>query len=350
MSSQYYAQPQYEPPVSQYSPSQYESPAPQYSPPQHYSGKYQRDVKNKPLYYGDTFDPIAPGQLLLNYQSPFMSTTGPENRFSSSSSIGHLPTLIPLGEPMLQAVKNPFVEEVEIISKDVDFEIPDPDPEPVEENKLEALTSLDPDDPFEPEAEVDIGDAEDFLPSINPLATLQPTTYSIHQSLELLPASYLDTIRQQREFEDSVADLRESYESEDMEHNQMKRDQVLEVEHEPREIFSSDAAYNKDKIHAYNIYKSQWTTSGDKKLVVDASVALRNYFMNKDKNHVSAPSFASDIDNQLLGLTERDNTQTQVIQNISHVMNIQINCGKYFPKTLKRHYVCRFRMATRCPF
>ena len=230
---------------------------------------------------------------------------------------------------MLQAVKNPFVEEVEIISKDIDIEIPEPNPEPVVENKLEALTSIDQDDPFEPEAEVDIGEADDFLPSINPLATLPPTHF-IHQTLELLPASYLETIRQQREFEDSIADLRESYENEDIDHNQMKRDQAFEQE--PRDIFSTDASFNKDKIHAYNIYKSQWTTSGDKKLVVDASVALRNYFMDKDKNHVSAPSFASDIDNQLLGLTERDNTQTQVIQNISHVLNIQIKRGKCFPQ------------------
>ena len=83
--------------------------------------------------------------------------------------------------------------------------------------QLAALTADTDTDPFEPEAEVDFG--TDFLPSTNPLALLSqlPPAHSISQSLELLPASFLAQVREQREFEDSVADLREDSAAPDLE-------------------------------------------------------------------------------------------------------------------------------------
>ena len=154
--------------------------------------------------------------------------------------------------------------------------------------QLAALTA-DPDDPFEPEAEVDFG--TDFLPSTNPLAPLSqlPPTHSISQSLELLPASFLAQVREQRQFEDSIADLREDSAAHDMEHAHTEQEE--EEDTEARELLYSDPSYNKDKIHAYNIYKNQWTTSGDKKLVVDASQELRRY-----RRRHPAPLLFSDQD------------------------------------------------------
>ena len=112
-------------------------------------------------------------------------------------------------------------------------------------------------DPFEPEAEVDFG--TDFLPSTNPLALLSqlPPAHSISQSLELLPASFLAQVREQREFEDSVADLREDSAAPDLElaHTEQEEDEDTEAEAEARELLYSDPSYNKDKIHAYNIYR-----------------------------------------------------------------------------------------------
>ena len=241
---------------------------------------------------------------------------------------------------MLQAVKNPFVEEVEIVLEESDDEEAVPEPEIINsivQEETAALT-LDDDDPFEPEAEVDIGEADDFLPSINPLSSFPSETHFVHQSLELLPASYLETIRQQREFEDSIADLRE-FDEEDLEdHRQRKREKVIGPE--SREVFLSDAAYNKDKIHAYNIYRSQWTSSGDKKLVVDASKELEKYY--KEQRLVSAPSFSVDIDNQLYGETDRDTAQpSQVITNISRAKTILHNIQQKYFSLLKfrRNYL-----------
>ena len=143
--------------------------------------------------------------------------------------------------------------------------------------QLAALTADTDTDPFEPEAEVDFG--TDFLPSTNPLALLSqlPPAHSISQSLELLPASFLAQVRKQREFEDSVADLREDSAAPDLEHARTEQQEEEDTEAEARELLYSDPSYNKDKIHAYNIYRNQWTTSGDKKLVVDASQELRRY-------------------------------------------------------------------------
>ena len=234
---------------------------------------------------------------------------------------------------MLQAVRNPFVEDVIIVEKEeISEEDPEPDAEPVVSSFVEddtkeelAALTLDPDDPFEPEAEVDI-EATDFLPSINPLAvsTLSfptinnlPTTlqsHSISQTLELLPPSFLENVRRQQKFEDSIADLREDI----VDHKPIKREHnVDESDAEPRELFS-DPQYNKDKIHAYNIYKNQWTTSGNKKLVVDASRALQRYYRQNNilnlgdrqfshLDHVDNNIVDNDIENYLQ--TERDTSQ-----------------------------------------
>ena len=313
--------------------------------------KYERDVANKevakPLFYGDTFDqvslyrdPYKYSSSGYNIYSPVRTTAGPANRFSSDTAINS-PIVTFRGEPMLQAVKNPFVEDVhhddhvkqediELVYEEEVEEEPVPDAEPVIDSiivhdSLKKLAALkededhDIDDPFEPEAEVDI--QQDFLPSINPLAPkniLFPISsslpvHSISQSLELLPESFLEQIRQQREFEDSIADLREI--DDDVDHKQRKRDHLASIDNpETRELIYSDASFNKDKIHAYNIYRNQWTTSGNKKLVVDASKALQKYYKERDDVGDTQISYFNnfDIDNYLQ--TDRDTgTHTQVI-------------------------------------
>ena len=100
--------------------------------------------------------------------------------------------VIPHSEPLLQAVPNPFGEEFDVVNVDYDREEPQPEPTIDGDGSTKELAelSLDPDDPFEPEAEVDIG--SDFLPSINPLASVPafPVSHvpvrSISQTLELL--------------------------------------------------------------------------------------------------------------------------------------------------------------------
>ena len=309
--------------------------------------KYERDAPKeevrKPLYYGDTFDPIQiykdPSYL---YQSPIGPTAGPANRFTSDSVSINAPIVNVKGEPMLQAVRNPFVEDVLIVEEEkISGDDPEPDAEPVvssfveDDTKVElAALTLDPDDPFEPEAEVDI-ETTDFLPSINPLAvsslsfpTLNqiPTTlhtHSISQTLELLPPTFLENVRRQQKFEDSIADLREDIG--DVDHKQIKREHTDdETDGEARELFS-DPQYNKDKIHAYNIYKNQWTTSGNKKLVVDASRALQRYYRQNNLleggdrqfshlEHVDNNIAGADIENYLPFQTERDtHSSAQVI-------------------------------------
>ena len=127
--------------------------------------------------------------------------------------------------------------------------------------QLAALTADTDTDPFEPEAEVDFG--TDFLPSTNPLALLSqlPPAHSISQSLELLPASFLAQVREQREFEDSVADLREDSAAPDLEHAHTEQEEEEDTEAEARELLYSDPSYNKDKIHAYNIYRNSASKS-----------------------------------------------------------------------------------------
>ena len=322
-------------PVSSYQPSvSYQSPVSPLPPDSYITGfsnlKYTRDTGDAgkpPIFYGDTFDPIQVYRDPFQYSGPpYSPTAGPASRFSASSSLVNSPAVH--SEPLLQAVQNPFVEELQSVKNDL--EEPEPQPEPtvsynVSKTELAAL-SLDPDDPFEPEAEVDI--EADFLPSINPLASSSPAfpvsqlrvpVHSISQTLELLPPSYLDRIRQQREFEDNIANLREDTAGG---HKQTKREQVQVddyVEPDARELLS-EAEFNKDKIHAYNIYKNMWTTSGDKKLVVDASRALQQYHLrhslgskNREFSVFSRDSEDVDIDNYLRapGQTERD-TQAQV--------------------------------------
>ena len=346
-------------PSNSYKPSvSYQSPVTSLLPDSYITGfsnlKYERDTGHSgkpPLFYGDTFNPIEVYRDPYQYSGPpYSPTAGPASRFSSSSS---LMTNNPVvhSEPLLQAVNNPFDEEVEFVNVDNDLEEPQPQPEPAisndgSENKLAAL-SLDPDDPFDPEAEVDI--EADFLPSTNPLAS-RPAfpvsqhvpVHSISQTLELLPPSYLDRIRQQREFEDSIANLREDTVGD---HKQTKREQVLDLDNytEPdaRELLSQ-AEFNKDKIHAYNIYKNMWTTSGDKKLVVDASRALQRYHLQhslgskkREFSVFSRDSEDVDIDNYLRVPTQTDrDTQTQV-----GGANI---CNGYFPITINLNILTPF--------
>ena len=115
-------------------------------------------------------------------------------------------------------------------------------------------------------------------------------------------------------------------------HKQIKREPEVVVDYveEPdaRELLSQ-AEFNKDKIHAYNIYKNMWTTSGDKKLVVDASRALQRYHLQHSlgnkKRELSVFNRDADIDNYLRvpgQQTERD-AQAQVGGG-----NI---CNGYFP-------------------
>ena len=291
------------------------------------------------------------------YQSPLTVTSGPSNRFATAVG-GDLKS-----EPLLQAVNNPFESEknlplVEAVHTDHDDKIvdyvddePEPGPEPVSasiivKENLDEIPSikLDSDDPFEPEAEVDL--ENDFLPSINPLANNflpQPSVslpqHSIIQTLELLPPSFLENIRKQREFEESVANLREFSRDSIGEHKQVKREKLVERKKneddedivESRDLFS-DASFNKDKIHAYNIYKNQWTTSGNKKLVVDASKALQRYYADHqilgasgDDRHISHFDVI-DIDNSLFHQTERD-SQHHTHQSHNHVGN-KIMVGK----------------------
>ena len=331
-------------PSTSYKPSvSYQSPVTSLLPESYITGfsnlKYERDTAGEsgkpPIFYGDTFNPIEVYRDPYQYSGPpYSPTGGPASRFSSSLVTNNNPLV--QSEPLLQAVKNPFDEEVEIVNVDNDLEEPVPQPEPGNEGseKQLAALSLDPDDPFDPEAEVDI--EADFLPSINPLASSPafPVTrtvpvHSISQTLELLPPSYLDRIRQQREFEDSIANLREDSIGD---HKQIKREPEVVVDYveEPdaRELLSQ-AEFNKDKIHAYNIYKNMWTTSGDKKLVVDASRALQRYHLQHSlgnkKRELSVFNRDADIDNYLRvpgQQTERD-AQAQVGGG-----NI---CNGYFP-------------------
>ena len=364
-----YSAPQsYQPPSNSYQPPsnsftsssiRYQPPVTSYLPDSHITGfsnlKYERDTGDSgspPLYYGDTFDPIQVYRDPYQYSGPpYTTTAGPANRFSSSSLA--LSNQVVQTEPLLQAVENPFVEEVDVIS-DKEEAGPQPQPEPIvptfvenESNKDLAALTLDPDDPFEPEAEVHI--EADFLPSINPLASgpafsvsQHVPVHSIAQTLELLPPSYLDRIRQQREFEDNIANLREDIIAD---HEQTKREQSLEpgIEPDARE-FLSEAAYNKDKIHAYNIYKNMWTTSGNKKLVVDASRALQRYHLQhslgsrkREFSLFSGHSEDADIDNYLSvpgdRQTERD-TQAQVGGEV------ETPSSGYFPIIINFNVLC----------
>ena len=321
-------------PAQSYKPSvSYQSPVTSLLPDSYITGfsnlKYERDTGDSgkpPLFYGDTFNPIQVYRDPYQYSGPpYSPTAGPSSRFSASSALATNNPVITHSEPLLQAVKNPFGEEFDVVNVDYDLEEPQPEPAIDGDGSTKELAalSLDPDDPFEPEAEVDIG--SDFLPSINPLASVPafPVSHvpvrSISQTLELLPPSYLDRIRQQREYEDNIADLREDAIGD---HKQTKREQVLDnsIEQPNARELLYEAEFNKDKIHAYNIYKNMWTSSGDKKLVVDASRALQRYHLqhslgNKKREFsvFSRDSEDVDIDNYLRapGQTERD-TQAQV--------------------------------------
>ena len=79
--------------------------------------------------------------------------------------------------------------------------------------------------------------------------------------MELLPASFLAQVREQREYEDSVADLREDSAAPDRELARTEQEEEEDTEAEARELLYSDPSYNKDKIHAYNIYRNSASKS-----------------------------------------------------------------------------------------
>ena len=320
-----------------------------HQPPQAYASP-------TPLYYGDTFDPIQvyqdPFQSYQKHPETYLPLTktaySPANRFSSNIVPINVPIVTPKGEPILQAISHPHTDHrdhlnhqhAEPVLPDATFSSPS--------------SSIDFDDPFEPEAEVDL----DFLPSTNPLlhqeskshfsnldvrnfreshsptyfpqehlksaknelfitpgnqhktnkesqdqpktfqtpseqfvhsaaiqvSSLQPT-HSLHQTLKLLPGSFLETTESGRKFIENanvdfltkieeVADQREDFHPSAGAGQPKKRENSL---NEIDDDINEDAALNKDKILAYNIYKNQWTSTDKKKLVVDASKALQNY-------------------------------------------------------------------------
>ena len=256
-----------------------------------------------------------------SYRDPVNSyniktASSPESRLASDFLKINSPLVTFAGEPMLQAVRNPY-QEIE----------PKPEEEPspnsysgsdiISEDSFVSVDE-DVDDPFEPEAEVDL--EVDFLPSVNPLSQVSPLsshplqTGFISQSLELLPPSFLAGVRRQRQFEDQVADLREDSISQDLQFqtlsNNHKRENIQEIQFpKSQEDILTDASLNRDKILAYNTYKNQWTTSGDKKLVVDASKALHNYYRkhNLEERQTAREHNGFDIDLSGPYQPERDN-------------------------------------------
>ena len=298
-----------------------------------------RHLVQKPIYYGDT-GPVGV------YRDPVTSyhiktANSPDSRFGSDFVKISAPLVSFKGEPIIQAVQNPY--QVSIATTGLTEE-PEPQPEPapsVSSFSGEKVSSEgnfvsvgeDLDDPFEPEAEVDL--EVDFLPSVNPLSQLSSSVPSqphhqphplqtnfISQSLELLPQSFLEGVRLQRQFEDQVADLREDSSHEHdldlQQSNNHKRENIQEIYPESKEAILTDASLNRDKILAYNVYKNQWTTSGDKKLVVDASKALQDYY--RKYNLPAERQFSrdhNDFDIELSGphQPERDN-QVKKIKTI----------------------------------
>ena len=289
----------------------------------------QRHLVQKPIYYGDTGGPVGV------YRDPVSSyhiktANSPDSRFASDFVKISAPLVSFPGEPIIQAVQNPYQATTDLTEESE----PQPEPAPsVSSYSLEGGSEgsfvsvgpqdlqLDLDDPFEPEAEVDL--EVDVLPSINPLSQLSSSVPSqphplqtnfISQSLELLPQSFLQGVRLQRQFEDQVADLREDntqdHELEFKQSNNHKRENIQEIYPESKEAILTDASLNRDKILAYNVYKNQWTTSGDKKLVVDASKALQDYY--RKYNLPAERQFSrdhNDFDIELSGphQPERDN-------------------------------------------
>ena len=116
------------------------------------------------------------------------------------------------------------------------------------------------------------------------VASLQPT-HSIHQTLHLLPESFLQHLEEP--FNDHIDDNNELLAMIDEIANKQEDFAASEEDRQPKKREQStimvddntieDASLNKDKILAYNIYKNQWTSTNKKKTVVDASIALKDY-------------------------------------------------------------------------
>ena len=252
----------------------------------------QNQPVHKPIYYGDTSPVDVYRDPVSSYQ--IKNANSPDSRLASDY-VKISPVVKFTGEPMVQAVHNPYEANTSGLTQEIE---PKPEKELSSTSYLGAGAisddsfivvdeDVDVDDPFEPEAEVDL--EIDFLPSVNPLSHVSGVQHShpvqtnfVSQSLELLPPSFLEGVRLQRQFEDQIADLREDSIIQDLElkksNNNHKRENIQEIFPQSKEAIFTDASLNRDKILAYNIYKNQWTTSGDKKLVQDPSQALHDYY------------------------------------------------------------------------
>ena len=290
----------------------------------HLKSDSPRPVVQRPIYYGDT-GPVG----VSVYRDPVSSyqiktASSPDSRFGSDFVKISAPLVSQPGEPIIQAVQNPYQLSAALTEEP---EEPQPEPAPSDSSFSSEGSFIsvgeDLDDPFEPEAEVDL--EVDFLPSVNPLSPLLSSVPSHHlphphplqtnfisQSLELLPQSFLEEVRLQRQFEDQIADLREDsiQDPEFQQSNNHKRENIQEIYPESKEAILTDASLNREKILAYNVYKNQWTTSGHKKLVVDASKALQDYY--RKYNLPAKRQFSrdhNDFDIELSGphQAERDN-------------------------------------------
>ena len=198
-----------------------------------------------PLFYGDTFSPV------LGYTNPQSYQRHPQH-----------------SEPILQAVQHPYGELGTGLADREEAVLPVPNSSlepvalPVLHNSIQEKQTDQTDDPWEPEAEFHTTVDRDFQPSTNPLYHTPnvPFISADVQNLTSVPAL---TFRLERE-----ADNRESGLS-DYSSFSSNQDQKVGLEDNP--------ALNKDKLLAYSLYRQQWTSSGQKKLVVDASKALKEH-------------------------------------------------------------------------
>ena len=277
------------------------------------------------------------------YRPPPKTAHSPASRFTSNIFPINVPVITPKGEPILQAISHPqgdktkhkhpepvlpnLTRGTKYSSESDDFDDPF---EPQAEADLDFLPSTNPllrqgiqnylqnlefpklreshaptyfpqdhvvstkeEHNFEHHTEEEVKNLpktftappEQFVHSAAiQVASLKPS-HSLHQTLKLLPGSFLQTSEAGRNFKDNtnfdfltkieeVADKREDFHPSEGDGQPKKR------ENSPIEIHENiieDASLNKDKILAYNIYKNQWTSTKKKKMVVDASRALQNY-------------------------------------------------------------------------
>jgi len=320
-------------------------------PPQTYSSVtplYYGDTFDPIQVYKD---PFYSYQKHPDTYHPSKSAHSPASRFTSNIYPINAPLISQAGEPILQAISPPR-DHHSAVGLDTEHHIIEhKHPEPALPNLTREVdyspssSKDDFDDPFEPRAEADL----DFLPSTNPLlqnsysqdsrkaqyptyfpqgqfvsvndyqehssqkeansyqeqktfsappeqfvhsaaiqvASLKPT-HALHQTLNILPGSFLQSGTAARNHEDKsvvdilaeiekVADKRGDFIPSESEGQPKKRENSAGEIQKIHNNIIADASLNKDKILAYNIYKNQWTSTNKKKLVVDASKALQEY-------------------------------------------------------------------------